>query len=107
MAKAKSGAVRAADDGNAGRQLVLGASEYVDHHHAVVRHGAGRARRRGRRRRRWPARRWWPARNRLRILGKTDQEITEFQTKGTINKARGRVEAAVGKLPGRDRATLG
>ena len=27
------------------------------------------------------------ARNRLRILGKTDQEITEFQTKGTINPA--------------------
>jgi cobalt-zinc-cadmium efflux system membrane fusion protein len=26
-------------------------------------------------------------RNRLRILGKTDQEITEFQTKGTINPA--------------------
>jgi cobalt-zinc-cadmium efflux system membrane fusion protein len=27
------------------------------------------------------------SRNRLRILGKTDQEITEFQTKGTINPA--------------------
>jgi len=27
------------------------------------------------------------ARNRLRILGKTDQEITEFQEKGTINPA--------------------
>jgi cobalt-zinc-cadmium efflux system membrane fusion protein len=27
------------------------------------------------------------ARNRLRILGKTDAEITEFQTKGTINPA--------------------
>src|SRR5712691_1774350 len=27
------------------------------------------------------------ARNRLRILGKTDQEITEFQQKGTINPA--------------------
>ena len=26
-------------------------------------------------------------RNRLRILGKTDQEITEFQHKGTINPA--------------------
>src|ERR1700716_3384557 len=27
------------------------------------------------------------ARNRLRILGKTDQEITDFQEKGTINPA--------------------